>query len=240
MTHRVDGQGLLGSDDATAPGAPSPVSPSAGSRDDDPELANILAAFHRPPRPPAPLLQTHAAASGRDLAAHRAASAPARAQTPEERRQGALLQLSKLVSEPTPLPPEPLQRDAATFLLPRTRHSRRRLAILAVAFVAVVIAAVSGAALRPIARVMASRAQVLLASHAPPVSVPIASTAAAAVRVPPFPAAAGAGERGRAQGRPSALPEPVEPGPLVPTAGRPAPDRAPPSAKLDPEYKRSM
>jgi hypothetical protein len=219
---------------------PPPGAPTTAAADDDPELANILAAFHRPPRPPAPLAEGPAAAPRSDGPAG-AKGKPARALSPEERRQGALLALSKLAAEQAPAEPEPPRRDAPTFVLPHAQERKRQRAVLAVAVVVggTAVAWMVAAAGWPRGQATPSSPShpAALSSVSPPQSLPQSSPAAQpGGGAPVEPPSAAPLSKPQFPGNPQPAGAPSQ----RPSGARPLGDRPVPKAKLDPEYKESM
>ena len=92
--------------------------PDAESDDEmDPRTYRILAGFDRPPRPPAPVTERRASSDGGFFVAYSATVQPPRSRGSQE--SSALVQLSSLITHPTPVPQAPGPRDLPTHVAPR-------------------------------------------------------------------------------------------------------------------------
>jgi hypothetical protein len=92
--------------------------PEAESDDEmDPLTYRILAGFDRPPRPPAPAPERRASSDGGNFVAYSATVQPPRSRGSQE--SGALVELSNLITHPTPVPQAPAPRDLPTLVAPR-------------------------------------------------------------------------------------------------------------------------
>lgn len=181
--------------DVTDPGPPPDMDDEM-----DPQTASLLAALDVPARPPAPAPQVRASSEGGDFVAYSTTAEPAPRRRPEEvRQEAALVELSQLIAEPTPVPPSPTTpaRDVATFVAPERRRPVRAVVLVAVAGAVTVVvlggvlALLGSRSAGEVSPPAAQPAQASAAAPAPPPSaLPIPPVLPAAPANAPFPSVA--------------------------------------------------